>query len=164
MRRFLIGFDSKRVRSTHRRGKNTTRCCVSLLQAWFCVSLSLVLSLVLSLSLCVCVFMGCVKFLLRIANRVGEDSRCRGGIVHIRGGCSCARSVPPKSPKALWRFRVSTSNSPSGRSRLHTNTQIRHIYHTYAQQDIRVCEDDHFQPPNWQFPNPKALWLLRVSI
>ena len=28
-----------------------------------------------------------ITFLLRIANRVGEDSCCRGGIVNIRGGC-----------------------------------------------------------------------------
>ena len=25
-----------------------------------------------------------------------------------------------------------------------TNTHIRHIHHTHAQQDIRVCGDDHF--------------------
>ena len=59
---------------------------------------------------------------LRIANQMGEDSRCREGIVHSRGGCSRARSVWRQSPKALWRFRVSTSNSPSGRTRPHTNT------------------------------------------
>ena len=46
----------------------------------------------------------------------------------------------------------------------HTYTPIRDIYHIHAQQDIRVCGDDHFQPPNWQYTNPKALWLLRVSI
>ena len=34
---------------------------------------------------------------------------------------------------------------------------IRYIYQTYAQQDIRVCEDDHFKPPMRQFSNPKAL-------
>ena len=34
---------------------------------------------------------------------------------------------------------------------------LRYIYHTYAQQDIRVCGDDHFQPPKWQYLNPKAL-------
>ena len=56
---------------------------------------------------------------LRIANQVGEDSRCRGGSVHSRFGCSRARSVPPYSPTAIWRFRVSTSNSPSGRAWLH---------------------------------------------
>ena len=71
------------------------------------------------------------------------DSRCRGGIVNSRGGRSCALFVRPQSTKALWRFRVSTSNSPSGRSWLHTNTHTRHIYQTYAQQDIRVYEDDH---------------------
>ena len=61
----------------------------------------------------------CVTFHLRIANRVGEDSCSRGGIVHTRFGCSRAPSVPPNSPKALWRFRVSTSNSPSSRPGLY---------------------------------------------
>ena len=101
---------------------------------------------------------------LRIANHLVMDSCCRGGIVHIRFGCSRALRKPPNRSKALWRFRVSTSNSPSGRTWLQTDTPIRDIDHTYAQQDIRVCEGDHFQPPLRQFSNPKALWLLRVSI
>ena len=121
-------------------------------------------SLFLSFSLSLCVFMRCVKFRLRIANYVEEGSCCRGGIVNIRSGCSCARLVPHICPTALWRFRVSTSNSLSGRTGPHDNTPIRYIYYTYAQQDIRVCEDDHFEPPNWQYKNPKALSLLRVSI
>ena len=108
--------------------------------------------------------MRCVTLHARIANGVVEDSYCRGGIVNTRCGCSHARSVRPKSSTALWRFRVSTSNSLSGRSRLHSNTHIRHIHHIYAQQDIRVCEDDLLQPPKRQLPNTKALWLLRVSI
>ena len=37
------------------------------------------------------------------------------------------------------------------------HTHIRHIHQTYAQQDIRVCGDDHFQPPKRQYSNPKAL-------
>ena len=53
-----------------------------------------------------------------------KGSRCRGGIVHIRGGCSRALLVPLLCSKALWRFRVSTSNSPSGRSRLHSTRQF----------------------------------------
>ena len=80
---------------------------------------------------------------LRIANQVGEDSCCRGGIVHSRCGCSRAQIERPKSPKVLWRFRVSTSNNPSDLPRLHAHTHARYIHHTYAQQDIRVCEDDH---------------------
>ena len=96
-------------------------------------------------------------FHLRIANRVGEDSCCRGGIVNTRCGCSRALFVRPNSPTALWRFRASTSNSLSGRSWPHTNTHFRHIYHTYAQQDIRVCGDDHFSRPSGSYPNPKAL-------
>ena len=134
----------------------------------FCISFSLSVCVsVLHFKLCVvcfCVFMRCVKFRPRIANWMGEDSCCRGGIVHIRCGCSCARLARPKSPKALWRFCASTSNSPSGRSRPHTYTQIRYIDQTYAQQDIRVHEDDHLKPPIRQFSNPKELWLLRVSI
>ena len=100
----------------------------------------------------------------RIANHLVKGSCCRGGIVNIRCGRSCALLVQPQSTKALWRFRASTSNSPSGRTWPHTHTPIRYIYQTYAQQDIRVCGDDHFEPPNRQYHNPKALWLLRVSI
>ena len=57
-----------------------------------------------------------IMFLLRIANHMVMDSRCRGGIVHIRGGCSRVRLVRRESSTALWRFRASTSNSPSGRT------------------------------------------------
>jgi len=128
------------------------------------VSLSFSLSLSLSLSENVCTVMTCVTRRVRIANQMGEGSRCRGGIVNIRSVCSCARSVPPKSPKAIWRFRASTSNSLSGRSWPLVDTPVRHIYHTYAQQDIRVYEDDHFEPNNRQSKNPTALCLLRVSI
>ncbi len=101
---------------------------------------------------------------VRIANRVVEDSCCRGGIVHIRFGFSRALVEGPKSSKALWRFRVSTSNSLNGRTWPLPNTPMCHIDHTYAQQDIRVYEDDHFEPPKRQYQNPKALCLLRVSI
>ncbi len=101
--------------------------------------------------------MMCVKFHPRIANQVGEDRYCRGGIVNIRGGRSCSRLGRPESPKALWRFRVSTSNSPSGLSRPLKYTQLRYIYQTCAQQDIRVYEDDHLTPPKRQSKNPKAL-------
>ena len=94
---------------------------------------------------------------LRIANQVVMDSRCRGGIVNSRCGCSSALVERRDSPKALWRFRVSTPNSSSGRSWPQTYTTIRCIYYIYAQQDIRVCLDDHFEPRNWQYSNPKAL-------
>ena len=65
-----------------------------------------------------------VTLRVRIANWTGEDSRCRGGIVHIRGGCSCVRGIRRPRPKALWRFRASTSNSPSGRlaARVHASS------------------------------------------
>jgi hypothetical protein len=106
----------------------------------------------------------CSTLHTRIANQMGEDSSCRGGIVNIRGGCSGALLERPQSSKALWRFRASTSNSPNGRSWPHLHTHMRYIDHTYAQQDIRVYEDDHFQPPKRQYPQPKALSLFRVSI
>ena len=106
----------------------------------------------------------CAILHIRIANHLVMDSCCRGGIVHIRGVCSRVLFVRPNSPKALWRFRASTSNSLSGRSWPHTHTPIRQIHHTYAQQDIRVCGDDHLKPPLPQSKNPKALSLLRVSI
>ena len=80
----------------------------------------------------------------RIANQMGEGSCCRGGIVNTRGGCSRALLVRRHCSTALWRFRVSTSNSLNGRSRPHSYTQIRYIDHTYVQQDIQVYEDDHF--------------------
>ena len=127
--------------------------------------LGVFLFLSLSFSLFVCVFiMRCVKFRPRIANWMGEDSCCRGGIVNIRGGCSCAPRIRPESPKALWRFRVRTSNSLIGRPWLHPHTHLCYIYQTYAQQDIRVYEDDHLKPPNRQCKNSKALSPLRVSI
>ena len=66
-----------------------------------------------------------VTLRVRIANWTGEDSRCRGGIAHSRGGCACALFVPPESSTALWRFRASTSNSPSDLPRPHTHTPIR---------------------------------------
>ena len=78
----------------------------------------------------------CITLHVRIANPMVMGSCCRGGIVHIRGGCSCALLERRPRPKALWRFRASTSNSPSGRTWPHTNTHFRYIYYIYAQQDI----------------------------
>ena len=86
--------------------------------------------------------MNCVTLLrVRIANPMVMDSYCRGGIVHIRGRLFFSLFSYGQSSTALWRFRVSTSNSPSDRS----CSFMRYIYHTYAQQDIRVCEDDHLK-------------------
>jgi hypothetical protein len=121
--------------------------------------LSLILILILILN-----GLARVTLHLRKTSLLGEDSRCRGSIVNTRGVCSRALLVPLLCPKALWRFRVSTSNSRSGRSWLQAHTPIRYIYHTYAQQDIRVRGDDLLQPPKRQSNHPKALWLLRVSI
>ena len=86
----------------------------------------------------------CISLHVRIANQLVMGSCCRGGIVNTRFVCSRALLVRPYSPTALWRFRASTSNSLSGRSRLPTYTHLRRIDHTYAQQGIRVREDDHF--------------------
>ena len=89
------------------------------------------------------ILVACVVLHVRIANQVGEDSYCRGDIVHSRGGRSRALLVRHERATAIWRFRVSTSNSLNGRSRPHTHTPIRYLDQTYAQQDIRVCGDDH---------------------
>ena len=78
----------------------------------------------------------CVALHVRIANRLVEDSCCRGGIVHTRCGCSgVPRILRPKRPTALWLFRVSTSNSLSDHSRPQGYT-FRRIHQIYAQQDI----------------------------
>ena len=131
----------------------------------FSLSLSLSNSVItLSFILILILIPRYVTLHLRKTSLLVEDSCCRGGIVHIRCGCSCALRKPPHGPTALWRFRVSTSNSPSGRAWPPTDTPVRYIYHTYAQQDIRVCGDDHLQPPKRQYPKPKALSLLRISI
>ena len=66
----------------------------------------------------------CMTLHVRIANRVVIGSCCRGGIVHIRVGCSSALLLRRDSSKALWRFRVSISNSPSGRTLPHTDTHM----------------------------------------
>ena len=131
-------------------------------KSFYCAFLSL--SDVTSFILMMMMIRTCAILHIRIANRLVMGSCCRGGIVHIRGVFSRARSVRPKSSTALWRFRVSTSNSPSGLSRPPTDTPIRYIHHIYAQQDTRVYEDDHLKPPKLQYKNPKALWLLHVSI
>ena len=132
-------------------------------KSFYCAFLSLsdVTSFILMMMMMI---MTCAILHIRIANRLVMGSCCRGGIVHIRGGFSRVRSIRPKSPKALWRFRANTSNSRSGLSWPHPRTHMCYIYQTYAQQDTQVCGDDHFQPPNRQYSNPKALWLLRVSI
>jgi hypothetical protein len=123
----------------------------------FITLLLLLLLFVFFQSKCDFIILVRVTLRVRIAMQVGEGSRCRGGIVHIRFGYSCALLVRRPRPKALWRFRVSTSNSLSDRSWPPTNTQIREIYRTYAQQDIQVCGDDHFQPPMRQLSKSKEL-------
>jgi hypothetical protein len=67
----------------------------------------------------------CIVLHLCKTNQMVMDSCCRGGIVRSRFGFSRALLVRPQSPTALWRFRANTSNSPSGRSRLHPRTPIR---------------------------------------
>ena len=57
----------------------------------------------LSLSLCVSriITLVCLVFHARTTNLVVKDSRCRGGIVNILGGCSRALTVRWLHPKAL---------------------------------------------------------------
>ena len=111
-------------------------------QLYVCVCLCVVyITLILLILVRECV---AISRRARIANLVGEDSCCREGIVNTRFGCSRALLVRRPRPKALWRFRASTSNSPSGRTWPHPHTDLPQIYHTHAQQDIRVCGDDHF--------------------
>ena len=93
---------------------------------------------------CLYVLMKCVTRCVRTANPMVMDSCCRGGIVHIRFGCACVRGISSNGTTALWRFHASTSNSLIGRSWPQTHTHLRYIDQIYAQQDIRVCEDDHF--------------------
>ena len=85
------------------------------LSALVCICVSLSLCLLLQ-GIILILMSGTCNSPSRTTNQLGEDSCCRGGIVNIRGGCSRALLVRPQSPKALWRFRASTSNSPSGRS------------------------------------------------
>jgi len=85
-------------------------------QLYVCVCLCVVyITLILLILVRECV---AISRRARIANLVGEDSCCREGIVNIRVVFLASFSYGP-SPKALWRFRASTSNSPSGRSRPH---------------------------------------------
>ena len=106
----------------------------------------------------------CAMLHLRIANHLAKDSSCRGGIVDIRAGCSRALLVRLYRPKALWRFRVSTSNSRTRQRERHDRTPFRRIDHIYAQQGIQGYEDYRLQLQLQQFLYPKALGLLRVSI
>ena len=85
----------------------------------------------------------CIMFLLRIANHMVMDSRCRGGIVHIRVGCSRALCTARKFHGALavsCKYFKQSQVAVLGRNQ-HAHS---YIHHTHAQQDIRVCGDDHF--------------------
>ena len=115
--------------------------------------------LIVSLCMCACVRV-ITNFILilprvtlhpRTANQVGEDSRCRGGIVHIRVGCSRALLVRRHCSTALWRFRVSTSNSPNGRSRPHSYTQLRYIIILTLNKIFEYVEMTIFSRPMRQF-------------
>jgi len=92
-----------------------------------------------------------------IANLLVKDSRCRGGIVNIRSGCSRAPFARLRNSTALRRPRVSTSNSLSDLSQPHPYTHVRENDRIYAQRDIRGYGDDHLKPRHRQCPNPTAL-------
>ena len=103
--------------------------------------------LIVSLCMCACVRV-ITNFILilprvtlhpRTANQVGEDSRCRGGIVNIRVGFSRALFVRRESSTALWRFRASISNSLSGLMWPHTHTAFRYSYHKLTLNEIFEC-------------------------
>jgi transcriptional regulator GlxA family with amidase domain len=123
----------------------------------FCFFLLVQLMMMMMMMILIMITMLRAAVHLRTTSLLVTDSCCRGGIVHSRCGCSCARIERPESPKTIWRFHASTSNSSSGRTWLHTHTHLRQIYHTYAQQGIRVCGDDHCEPPKRQSKNPNAL-------
>ena len=56
----------------------------------------------LALGLCaIILILARVTLHLRKTSLLGEGSRCRGGIVNTRGGCSGARSVRPERSTAL---------------------------------------------------------------
>ena len=96
-----------------------------------------------------------VTLRLRTTSLLGEDSCCRGGIVHIRGGCSRALLVRPNSSTALWRFRVSTSNSPSGRSWPPTHTPIRYIIILTLNKIFEYVEMTILSRPSGSIPIPR---------
>ena len=85
----------------------------------------------------------------RIANRLVTDSRLRGGIVNslssLSRSCACALVVRLQRSKALWQFRVSTSNSRTRQRERHDRTPFRRIDHIYAQQGIQGYGDDHLE-------------------
>ena len=89
-------------------------------------------------------FLSCKALRVRIANLLVKDSRCRGGIVNIRSGCTRAPFARLRNSTALRRPRVSTSNSLSDLSRPHPYSNIHHIDRIHAQRDIRGYGDDHF--------------------
>ena len=94
-----------------------------------------------------------VKFRLRIANCVEEDSYCRGGIVHIRCGCSRALSRPVSQGLAVSCKYFKQSAAFSGCIR----TRIFNIYHVYA-RDIRA--ERPFKAAKLAVPIPRRFFAL----
>ena len=66
--------------------------------SFFCVCLS---TMMMMMMMTTTTLVARVVLHVRIANRVVMGSCCRGGIVHIRFGCSCERGIRSNSPKAL---------------------------------------------------------------
>ena len=128
-----------------RRGK--ARICVSILSQSFSLSLSLILMFVQVLLLFLCYYYeACTsKSSYRQPQPSGNGQLLSRRYCKHSGWLFIVRHfVRRHRPKALWRFRASTSNSLSGRSRPQTHKPVRHIHHTYARQDIEVYEDDQF--------------------
>ena len=106
-----------------------------------------------------------VTLRVRIANRIGRGQLLsRRYCTHSGWLFSCASHTASYGPKALWRFRVSTSNSPSGRTWPHaTRNSLIFIILTldkiFEYVEMTICSR-----PSGSILNPKALSLLRVSI
>ena len=118
----------------------------------FITLLLLLLLFVFFQSKCDFIILVRVTLRVRIANPMVKGSCYRGGIVHIRfGSFLCASRTASSSHGALavsckyfkqskWPFLAACAHA-----------YFVDIYHTYAQQDIRVYEDDHFEPPMRQY-------------
>ena len=128
----------------------------------FSLSLSLSHSVItLSFILILILIPRCVTLHLRKTSLLVEDSCCRGGIVHIRFGCSCA--LFERASESHGALAVSCKYFKQSKWPFwpHFHTHLRYIHQTYARQDIRVCEDDHVEPPIGSIESQGALTSSR---
>ena len=121
---FFVSREEKTFRANSKereKGRSSEPRCLSLSLLQVLLRLNLRLFTMILILILILMY---VTLRARTANLLVTGSRCRGGIVNILGGCSRAHILWRQSPMALWRFRVSTSNSPSGHWRPHLNTQM----------------------------------------